>query len=225
MFTFRLTDSNKEMLEAFVVWARSTSVVHMVVFEISKDGQEHIHMLFDPIKVTKSAWVQAFHKHFKNRWNGNKSYSCSELRKEKENFLIYMCKGTRYKLPEILFKLGDYTDQDVETYWKKYWEDKPVEKDKTLNVKPSKKALTWSQELTNAIRKEYPNHNWSYDTPDLDLLFNYVMKALGSASKKLNAFIVRDLVLGQLNALTAGECLGLNQDLKKQAFPNFFGNV
>jgi len=222
LLTFRLSDDNFEMLSSFIVWARSTAVVHIAVFEVSKIGQKHIHMLFEPINVTKSAWIQAFHKFFKNRWVGNKSYSCSALIKEKENFYIYCCKGTRFKEPEVMFTL--LSSEEVNKYWLKYWEDKPVEEDKTILVKPKKKSdPTWSELLTQQIKQEYPNRDWCYDAGDISLLWSIVTKNLGKASKKLNAMIIRDLVCGQLNALTDGECSGMNKDFKQQAFPNLFG--
>jgi len=223
LLTFRLTDDNREMLDSAVVFARTTAVVSLAVFEISKQDKAHIHMLFET-KNTKSAWVQSFHKYFKNRWVGNKSYSCSELEKDKENFYIYCCKGTRFKGPDVLFKLAELTDDQIEIYWKKYWEDKPIENDKTISVKTKKtRDPTWSELLTQTIQIEYPNRNWDYDATDVDLLWNIVMKHLGSQSKKLNTFIVRDLVMGQLNALTYGSCKKLNVSMKNQAFPDLFG--
>lgn len=233
LYTFRLTDDNHQMLKDFVVYARSVAVVDLAVFEISKEGKPHIHMLFEPTKPkTKSAWVQAFHKFFKNRWVGNQSYSCTELRENKENFIIYCCKGTRFYPPDVLYnrthtgeKEPYLTNEVIENYWKKYWEDKPISADKTLIKKTVKEQKpTWSKCLTDEIRKDYPGRDWSYDADDINLIFDIVMKNLGSQSKKLNAFIVRDLVLGQLNALNDGLCLGLNKNLKKTAFPELFGS-
>jgi len=225
LLTMRLTDDNHEMLTSFVVWARSTSVVYLAVYETSKQGQLHIHMLFEPIKQLKSAWIQAFHKFFKNRWNGNKSYSCSNLKLEVDNFYIYCCKGCRFKPPDVMFT--KLPDTDIDKYWKKYWEDKPIEEDKTLLKQTKKKTsiITWSQQVSLDIIKAYPDHTWSYCSEDVDVIFDFVLKCLGSTSKKLNAFILRDLVLGQLNAISNGQCSGLNKALKKLAFPELFGNA
>ena len=54
-------------------------------------------------------------------------------KKEKREFYIYCCKGTRFKEPEVLFTL--LSSEDLKKYWLKYWEDKPVEEDKTILVK------------------------------------------------------------------------------------------
>lgn len=224
LLTLRLTDKSREYLEKAVLYARSTAIVELAVFEISKIGHEHIHMLFEPT-VTKSAWVQGFHKHFNKRWVGNKAYSCSELEKEKENFLIYCCKGTRNTPPDVIFHY--MTAEKVTEYWQKYWSDKPIELDKTLTASGSKKQkpLTWSEECTKAIRLEYPHHQWDYDGKHVGLIFDIVMQRLGTGSKKLNAMIIRDIVYGQLNALRDGRCDSLNKHLVNQAFPDLYGSI
>lgn len=219
---FRLTDDNFDMLVNAVTWFRSASVVYYAVYEISKIGQSHIHCLLD-VK-NKSTFVQQFHKQFKNRWKGNKSFSCEFLKKDLENNYVYLSKGTRYKLPHVLYK--KISDEDVEKYWKKYWEDKPEGLDKTItSTKSKKKVITWSQQVSIDILTKYPDREWSYCAEDVDFIFDFVMVSLGSQSKKLNAFILRDLVLGQLNAISNGKCVGLNKVLKKQAFPDLFGEI
>jgi hypothetical protein len=103
----------------------------------------------------------------------------------------------------MYFNEDKITQVEIDSYWNKYWEDKPIEEDKTLihNKIKKNKALTWSEQLTLDIRKSNPSKIWHYDRIDVELLADFVLKALGSQSKKLSSFIVRDLILGQLNAL------------------------
>lgn len=222
LLTLRLTDTSREYLEKAVLYARSTAIVELAVFEISKLGHEHIHMLFEP-NVTKSAWVQGFHKHFNKRWVGNKAYSCSELEKEKENFLIYCCKGTRNTPPDVIFHF--MTAEQVMGYWQKYWSDKPVEQDLTLTAFKSKKQKepNWAMKCTQWIRLTHPHHTWSYTSDCIDLLTDLVLERLGEVSGKLSSHILSDLVRGQLNALCAGRCKGLKERLLMEGFPDLFG--
>jgi len=224
LLTLRLTDENTEMLNNAVQYARTNSMVEIAVFEVSKIGQRHIHMLFEPINITKSAWVQGFHKFFHKRWSGNKSYSCTDLIKEKDNFIIYCCKGTRFKEPDVVFSMLSL--ETTTAHWKTYWSDKPIEKDNTLKSASSKKksALTWSQNLTASLHEQSPDHKWSYTSQSMDIIIDATMVALGDGSKKLNSYIVRDLALGQLNALTKGQCKSLLDKVRFEAFPDLFGS-
>lgn len=221
LYHFRLTDDNKEMLEQCVVWLRSVTVVHLAVYEISKIGKGHIHVIFDT--KGKSTLMQQFHKFFKNRWSGNKSFSCETLKKELENNYIYLCKGTRDSEPNVLYKLQSI---DVSMYHNKYWEDKPKEQDYKLISKTNKKPKqkSWSEELTEEIRKQYPDRHWEYCGKDIDTIWSAVLKQLGKSSKKLSSYIVRDLVMGQLNALNP-DCYGLHISLKHSAFPDLYGEA
>lgn len=222
LYAFRLTDSDVGMLSSFLNWCLSTCVVHFCCFEISKLGKEHIHLLVE-LKV-KSSWVQAMHKRFEKRWVGNQSYSCELLKKEKEHYLLYMCKGIRNKKPEIWHKLAEYTDEMVDNWYAKYWSDKPVENDVTLLRKPKVVKPSWSEELTKNIVKDNPSRVWRYNAHDVDeLLEHYVMPSLGQASRKLNPKIVADLVMGQINALTGGRSESLNALVRRQGFPDLFG--
>jgi len=222
LLTLRLTDTSREYLEKAVLYARSTAIVELAVFEISKLGHEHIHMLFEP-NVTKSAWVQGFHKHFNKRWVGNKAYSCSELEKDKENFLIYCCKGTRDTPPDVIFHF--MTAEQVTGYWQKYWSDKPVEQDFTLTASKSKKQKepNWSMKCTQWIRLENPHVHWDYTNEHIRLLSRLVRRRLGEISGKLDAKILNQLVQGQLNALTGGNCDKHEERLLMEGFPDLFG--
>ena len=224
LLTFRLTDDDATMLESAVNFMRITSVVYIAVHETSRQGQKHIHVMFEPVKIDKSAWVQKFHKFFHQRWVGNSSYSCTPV-KEKDNFILYCCKGTRFKPAEIIFKNDEaISDEKVKECYDKYWSDKPIEEDKTLLQKPKKSStVTWSEQLTKDLLKSHPNEQWRYDATTVNFLINSVLKNLGQTSKKLNSFIVRDIVFGQLNALSGGKCEGLNKKIKYDAFPDLFG--
>lgn len=222
-YHFRLTDPEQKMLESCVNWlcGNKLCVVELAVEEVSKQDKLHMHVILGI--TNKSTLFQQFHKKFENRWHGNKSYSCETLKKSKENNYIYLCKGTRNALPKIIYKLSMITDEKIKEYHDKYWEDKPVEQEhKVLMRKKKSEVKTWSQELTETIRKEYPGKLWIYDADDVDQLWNIVTDALGTASKKLNAFIVRDLVMGQLNALNP-KCVGIKKQMRNQAFPDLFG--
>lgn len=219
---FRLTDDNSEMLQHAVTWFRSVTVVHIAVYETSRIGKLHIHCILDVIN--KSTFVQQFHKQFKDRWKGNKSYSCEPLKKDIENNLIYCSKGTRFKEPEVIFTLK--TSEEITSYWKQYWSDKPLEKDNTLGLTKKKKSgESWSQMVTKEIEEKYPGRNWEYGAEDVSEIINVVMIKLGQESKKLNHRIISDLVLGQLNALNKGKCISLNNQIKRFAFPDLFGEM
>jgi len=221
LYHFRLTDENRDMLVSVVTWLRSQTVVHLAVHEISKQGKAHIHVIFDT--KCKSTLIQNFHKEFKKRWCGNKSFSCETLKKELENNYIYLCKGTRDTQPDVLYKLIDI---DVTKYHNKYWEDKPKEQDYKLNPKllVKAKSKTWSELLTEELIEKYPKRKWEYCAADIDDLWSIVLKNLGKNSKKLNGHIVRDLVLGQLNALNP-DCYGLHKSLKHSVFSDLFGEL
>lgn len=218
---FRLTEENSDMLEQVVTWIQSVGSVYLAVKEVSSLGKLHIHCIINV--NNKSTFIQQFHKYFKNRWHGNRAYSCETLKKDLYNNYVYLCKGTRHTLPDVLHKINDITTDDIKTYHSKYWEDKPEDKDIIVAQKTKKNlTLTWSQELTLDIKKLYPARKWEYCATDIDTLIDLVLKHLGKSSKKLNSFIVRDLVFGQLNALNP-DCYGLKQNIRTQAFADLFG--
>lgn len=224
LYAFRLTDDDVAMLSNWLKWAQTypKCAVHFCVFEISKHGKNHIHALVD-IDVL-STWRQQMHTHFERRWVGKGAYSCEKLKKEKECYLLYMCKGIRAKGPEVWYKLAQYTDEMVEAWYAKYWSDKPIEEDKTLLRKPKVSKPSWSEEVTKLIVKDNPGRHWRYNGHDVnELLEHYVMPMLGQGSKKLNPRSVADLVMGQLNALTGGRCEGLNSRVRRDGFPDLFG--
>jgi len=224
IYVLRLTDNSRDKLIEVVNWFRTNAQVLITCFEISRAGQEHIHMLFIPLK-SKSILFQNFHTATGNKYKGNKSFSCKEKQKDMINNLIYICKGTRFKPPDILFKIVNITDDMVIQYWKHYWSDKPIEADKTISTKPKKNANpTWSELLTKTIKNDRPNYNWSYCAEDINDLYSYVLKNLGITSKKLSPIIVRDLVYGQLNALTDGECCQMKKKFQQEMFPDLFGS-
>lgn len=222
-YHFRLTEPEEGMLESCVNWLCSNKLclVELAVSEVSRQDKLHIHVILGI--SNKSTLFQQFHREFKNRWHGNKSYSCEMLKKAKENNYIYLCKGTRNSLPKIIYKLAFLTDEKIKEYHDKYWEDKPIEKEHQVIMRKKKSEVkSWSQELTDTIRDKYPNKLWIYDADHINLLWSIVTDALGTTSKKLNAFIVRDLVMGQLNALNP-DCAGIKKQLRNQAFPDLFG--
>ena len=223
LFHFRLTDESQEWLSSAVTYFRANSVVYMAVYETSRLGKLHIHCILD--FNNKSTFIQQFHKYFNKRWVGNGSYSCESLKKGLENNLIYLSKGSRFKHPDVIFLKDDISMETVVSYWVKYWEDKPIEKDMTLVSKNKEKLskLTWSEMVTLEIKTSYPDRDWKYDAIDINVLMDIVLKKLGSQSKKLNSFIIRDLVLGQLNALNS-HCNGLKSVIRNIAFPDLFGN-
>lgn len=224
IYVLRLTDSCKQNLIDVVTWFRTQATVLISCFEISRIGQEHIHMLFIPLK-SKSNLFHNFHIFTGERYKGNKAFSCKEKKKELINNLIYLCKGTRFKPPEILFKLACLTDAMVSQYYKHYWSDKPIEADNTIKSKPKKNAApTWSEQLTKTIQKDLPNHDWQYCAGDINTLYDYVLVNLGVNSKKLSPIIVRDFVYGQLNALTNGRCCQMKKKFQQESFPDLFGS-
>jgi len=219
LFHFRLHHPEHETLNLVVLFFRSKVPVYYAVQEYGrKSGENHIHMIFETLG--KSTLLQQFHKHFKDIFKGNQSFSCKELKKELLNNYIYMSKGTRDKPPNVLFHNDEkgVTLDLIEIYHTKYWSDKPVEQDKTITIKKDNK-LTWSQQLTSFIKEKSGARVWQYDRVDIEILTSYVLKSLGAQSKKLSSFIIRDLVLGQLNALNPS-CPSLTNKLLHEAFPD-----
>lgn len=219
---FRLNDESHENLRHIVTWLTSVcSSVHLAVEEIGKNGRRHIHCVIQ-VK-NKSTLIQQFHKQTSGRYKGNKAYSCESLTKDIERIYIYLCKGTRFTLPNVLYKIKSI---DVSYYHAEYWKILPIENDWSINPTHNnpikKRTLTWSENLTNEIREKYPNNNWEYQATCIDLLWNMVTKALGKSSKKLSCNIIRDLVMGQLNALNPNS-FGIRVTLKNNAFPDLFG--
>lgn len=222
LYNLRVTHHDIETLKLVVLWFRSKVSVYLAVHEISRQEKKlHIHMLFECDESKKSNLFQQWHIHFKNIFKGNRAFMCKELKKPLENNYIYLCKGTRFEPPNVIFfnEEKDLHQTDIDGYWNKYWEDKPIEEDKTLihNKIKKDKALSWSEQLTLDIRKSNPSKVWNYDRLDIETLCDKVLKSLGTQSKKLSSFIVRDLVLGQLNALNP-HCLALREKLLKEGF-------
>lgn len=232
-FVIRLADDDAKMLESAVNWFVTQGDVRYAVREVGrKCGQLHIHVLITPFKI-KTTFVQNFHKFFKKRWEGNESFSCKQQRKDDFNNYVYLSKGpSRFEQPIVLYK-GAITDEQVFEWWQHYWSDKPIEEDNTIKVtedgkvvvKNKKKNPTWSQMLTARIRKNMDGFHWEYSPTCVAILLDdFVMPALGEESKKLSPLIVRDLVLGQLNALCGGKCVSLNKKIRREGFPDLFGN-
>jgi len=210
---FRLTDDSLQNLEEVTTWLRSVSKVYLCVLESgSVTGKQHTHCVHDFPK-TKSTFGQNFLKKFP-KYKGNQSYSCETLKKELENNIRYLCKGTKDSLPQVLFSC--YNEEEIKLFHEQYWsENKKV-------VKEKNKTISWSQQLTLDIKEEIPQSvNFKYDALSIQILTRRVLKQLGATSKKLNHMIVRDLVLGQLNALNE---YSLQEDIYMKAFPDLFGN-
>lgn len=224
--TMRVTDYEVSNLEKITMYLRSVSKVIIVVQEISrKENKPHIHALFQTTKG-KSGFVQAFHKHFKNKYVGNQSYSCSVLEKEPENFIIYCCKGSRNDPPKVLYK-ADWIDPRM--YWEHYWSDKPIENDNTVAVKRKTKSVSWSVKLTDDLVKKYPNKHWSYDVDDVELMTQEVLLALGNSSKNIPDANIGGMIKGQMNALNIRRSglvdKRLYHHVLKTAFPDLFEGV
>jgi len=210
---FRLTDDSQPNLEEVTTWLRSVSKVYLCVLESgSITGKQHTHCVHDFPK-TKSTFGQNFLKKFP-RYKGNQSYSCETLKKELENNIRYLCKGTKDILPQVLF--SSYSDEEIKLFHEQYWsENKKV-------VKEKNKTISWSQQLTQDIQNEYPQScNFTYCAVDIQIITRRTLLQLGATSKKLNHMIVRDLVLGQLNALNK---YSLHEDIYMKAFPDLYGN-
>lgn len=213
MLHFRLTDDSLNNIQEVVTWLRSVSKVYLSVLESgSVTGKQHTHCLIDFPK-TKSTYAQQFLKKFP-RYKGNKSYSCELLKKDMENNIRYLCKGTVSDLPHVLF--SSYSEEEIKIFYEQYWsENKLIEKKKKSN-------LTWSEQLTEDIKNEMPHSkDFTYCKTDIQILTRRVLTQLGKTSKKLNCHIIRDLVLGQLNALNG---YALQEEMFGKAFPDLFGN-
>lgn len=224
----RVTDNDVLMLQGVVDWFTSKTFVKYAVKEVGDvAGHSHIHMMWQETNTKKSAVMQAFHKFFKKRYN-KESHSCTQQREPDWNNYIYMSKGLRNSLPDLLYKSHFVQDAHVQHFHDVYWSDKPVEKDKTINAntvekKPSKKReLTFSEKLTKEIRADNLGRIFRYNMEDMDYLILRVTKAYARMSKPLDHFIISRQVLGQLNALGHGECDTLHYRLRKNCFPELF---
>lgn len=222
--TLRITHDQSDTLQLLTIWFQKISVVPISVEEISKDGKKHLHLLFKLHKITKSACMQAFHKKYPTL-KGNESISCTVLKKEKENFMFYCCKGTRYTEPKIITYDTDYITLDkIKENYIRYWSDKPEEKDFTLKTKNKKTASkTWSENLLQEIKTAYPDRVWSYTADNLGILIDMTLVALGRNAKNLDKFILKKLVLGQLNALGKGDHISVRALMRHEVFPEVFG--
>lgn len=224
--TLRVTDNDPGNLEKIAIYLRSVSKVIIVVQEISyKEKKLHIHALFQTT-LKKSGFIQAFHKHFKDKYVGNQSYSCSVLEKEPENYIIYCCKGTRNEPPKVLYK-AEWVDSQM--YWEHYWSDKPIELDNTIKVAKKKKAITWSQALTNELERRYPHQSWSYTEFNVKIMTREVLIALGQQSKNVPVSTISGMVKGQMNALNYRMFGDVDERLYhhvlREGFPDLFEGV
>lgn len=224
----RVTDNDEAMLQSVVNWFTSKTFVKYAVKEVGDvAGNTHIHMMWQENNTVKSSVMQAFHKFFKKRYD-KESHSCKQQREPDWNNYIYMSKGLRNSLPEVIYKAPYVTDEHVQHFHSVYWADKPVEKDKTINAntsekKPSKKREpTFSEKLTKEIRADNLGRIFRYNMEDIDYLMTRVEKAYARMSKPLDEFIIKRQVLGQLNALGHGECDSLHYRNRKNCFPELF---
>lgn len=127
---FRLS-APKEELEKVTLWLRGEAQVKISVFEISKEDKDHSHTIME-VK-NKSTFIQHFHKQFKKKYVGNKSYCAAELRETIEKNYQYCCKGiSKDDGPFILY--SSLPIGDIEKYHEAYWKlnEECVKNNKTV---------------------------------------------------------------------------------------------
>lgn len=202
-------------LEKLILFIKKEANLHLVCKENEEedDKRQHIHALINFEKT-----LSTFRQHFRGKfpeYKGNESYSLETVR-DQQRMEQYICKGFRDGMPEIVGKSHGYTDNQIEKHHTAYW----VEYDglrKAVEVRKKHKG-NWTQEVRDELLKK--KKDWEFSPEDTLAVYDMVMKKLGETAKKLNERIVRDMVLGLLNSLSAHTASGLRNFMLQKAFPD-----
>ena len=210
-YTFRYDYTDKTFLDILLPYIKRECSKYVIFDEIaSETGKFHIQGKIMPCKS-----CIRFREDMRKQYKGffeRSNYSIAPIQKPDE-YDLYICKDKKPLINNV------WTDAEINDKSKAYWEC-----NKTIQIKKEKKdkALTWSQQLTEAIRKKYPGKQFKYYAEDIKIIGEETLKALGVSSKKLGTKIYQEIVLGQLNALNPDHS-GLRDLMYMNAFPDLFG--
>lgn len=165
-------------------------------------SREHI-QCYVVTNVVKKTWVNKFNATFKGMDRRDKYV---EL--DKGNTIGYVCKGQSImEMPIILGKRG-FTDDDIISYHKKYWETKlpelpecqaevmpEVKQDKARKAKQP----PFMKVIRNQLDESFPDKDWSM--VDKPVVFKFIMRGLGESCKSLDHIIISRMTYGILNSL------------------------
>lgn len=120
--------------EPFSVWLHENALSYLVVHEVARDENPHVHVLFYSVKK-----LDALRKSFKRAFadkRGNGAYSMKACDDSVERYVQYMCKGpNRDEGPDVLMRHGlVYTDADIVRMHAAYWEENGAPKRKRGSV-------------------------------------------------------------------------------------------
>jgi len=194
-----------------------------------KNETPHFHCLFKKQGITSAK----FTKMVKDKFNlhGNEQFSVANVIPTEQDYkqsLEYVCKFSktdRITPPRILWASPQYTPEIIscshEAYHVRHNTPFPAthvsgvqQISKTVKIK----ARTWTEKVQEWI-DDYSieqKMEWNFhDDNHLDLMLDIVLKKLGESSKKINAGIVKDIVLGFFNHVDAK---GFRKDMKSEVF-------
>ena len=209
-YTFRYDYTDKTFLDILLPYIKRECSKYVIFDEIATEtGKSHIQGKVMPVKS-----CVRFREDMRKQYKGffeRSNYSIAPIQKPDE-YDLYICKDKRPVINNI------WSVEQIESNSIAYWK---VNKKIQIKKEKKPKTLSWSQELTEKIRNKYPDKLWKYYAPDIQILGEEVLIALGESSKKLGLHIYKDLVLGQLNALNPDS--GLKQKMYMDAFPDLYG--
>ena len=215
IYQMRVTEDLDDSLVSVMLWLRTNATVLIIAKELgSQTEKKHIHALIELDESKKSGFIQAFHKNFKDKYKGNKGYSCEVIKKALNNNLRYLCKGESLGIYNVPYK-GKFTDAEVELMNQEYWQQNQL----TNFSKAVKKTATgsWCEKVSKEFEIAYPQiviniqkyhsikdnsssaEKESYNTTR-ELLFDFCMKSLGKSYKVLDEQIIKKLYNGCMNS-------------------------
>lgn len=194
---------------------------YVIARETSQDTHletsgEHLHFcvemdLKDYTNYAKRVFIDKYKLRGKATQAGPRQYGKVKDIRDIDKMLSYTVKEKNY------ISNFDCTSYEVLSYSK---ENPIVVTDKKVRVK----VKTWSEKLTDKIKEEYPDREWEFRADDIMLLREQAMLYLGQSSKKLNGGIIRDIVFGQLNALSPNN-KQLQAYIDFKAFPDMYSEM
>ena len=215
-YTFRYDYPSIEVLEELKKFIKQNCTKYVLFDEIAEETKKkHVQGKIYPVRSIETFrrnLLEKFNLKNKDKVFDRYNYSIAEIKKE--GYDKYICKG------KVVWINNAFTEEEIDKNYSDYWELNKEIKNKTKTGK--EKPLTWSQELTKSIKEKYPNREWKYDTQSIDILSEEVCNALGSQSKKLGLHIYKEMIQGQLNALSSRS--GIREKLYMEAFPDLYGS-
>lgn len=210
-FTFRYDYEDEKFLDILAPFMKLVFRKYAIFKEIAdKTGKPHIQGLVIPFKSdsqTRRDLLARFPGFFRKS-----NYSFVPVKTD--GYELYVCKQGNVWINNI------WTDEEIKNKQKEFWENNKVMVPK---AKSKEKVKSWSMRLTESIRLKYPNQVWFYNAQTIEILLSETLNAMGSDSKKIGNKIVKELVLGQLNALNNSVSNGLYDKIKHEEFNDLFG--